>query len=59
MGSNGSYLPLAPLAEWELSPQVFNTWDDHEITDDWGCTRLEALGQVLARIFILVDTLCP
>ena len=22
MGSNGSYLPLAPLAERELSPQV-------------------------------------
>lgn len=27
------------------STPVFNTWDDHEITDDWGAQRLVNFGQ--------------
>jgi len=32
-------------ARFLASTPVFNTWDDHEITDDWGAQRLVNSGQ--------------
>ena len=39
------HLSDGPYAKLLAQTPVFNTWDDHEITDDWGAAKLRAEGK--------------
>ena len=39
------HLAEPKLAAFYAATPIFNTWDDHEIVDDWGAERMRNNGQ--------------